>query len=98
VNVLRTGLIFVDFSLFGTKCNVGDGGESLQYFNEQRSGLNARLVQVGFEVDKVALGQVVFFPPVLRLSLVSVIPPMLNNHSFVYYRRYIILATGSVLQ
>jgi len=44
--------------LFVTKRSVGDNGEWLQYFSEQRSGLNASRVHVGFVVDKVALGQV----------------------------------------
>ena len=36
---------------------MGDNGELLQYFNEQKSGLNVRRVHVGFVVDEVALGQ-----------------------------------------
>jgi hypothetical protein len=39
----------------------------------------ARSVHMGFVLDKVALGQV--FLPVLRFSLVSIIPPMLHIYS-----------------
>ena len=49
------------YFFFVTNRSVGYNGELLQYFNEQRSGLNARRVHVGFVVDKVALGQVFFF-------------------------------------
>ena len=39
-------------------------------------------VHVGFEVDKVALGQV--FLPVFRFSPVAITPPVLHTHSHLY--------------
>jgi hypothetical protein len=52
-------------------------------------------VHVGFMVDNVALGQV--FLSVLLFSSVSVIPPMLHTHSFIYCRRCVTLAIDSVV-
>ena len=43
--------------------------------------------QVGFVVDKVAMGQV--FLPVLQLSPFSTIPPTHHTHSFTYHPHYI---------
>jgi hypothetical protein len=48
VDVLQTGFIFTDFSPFVTKCDAGYDGDLLQYFSEQKSGLNARRVELGF--------------------------------------------------
>jgi hypothetical protein len=42
---------------------------------------------VGFVVDKAALGQV--FLKVLQFSPVSIIPPFLHTHSFIYHTRCI---------
>jgi len=47
-----------------------------------RYGIDPRSVHVGFEVDKVALGQV--FLPVLRLSPVIITLPTLHTHSHPY--------------
>ena len=44
----------------------------------------------GFVVEKVALGQILFRG--LRLSSVSIIPPMLHTHTCIYQRWYVILA------
>jgi len=41
-----------------------------------------------FYVGRMALGQV-FFPPVLQLFPVSIIPQMLHTRSFTYNRRYV---------
>jgi hypothetical protein len=49
-----------------------------------RSGFATRAVHVGFVVDKVALGQVSL--GVLRLSPVSIIPPLLHIHSCIILR------------
>jgi hypothetical protein len=49
-------------------------------------------VCVGFMVDKVELGQVLFWA--LRSSPVSVIPSMLRAYSFTYHRRLYNLSTG----
>jgi len=53
----------------------------------QRPGFNSRPVYVGFVVDKVLL----FFT-------VNIIPPVLHTHLFIYVRRYMILATESVVK
>ena len=47
-----------------------------------------------FAVAKVAMGQV--FQLALPVPTVSVIPPTLLTRSFVYHRRCVTLATGSV--
>jgi len=44
-------------------------------------GLNPKPVYMGYVAEKVALRQT--FLRVLRLSHVSIIPPMPHNHSFV---------------
>jgi hypothetical protein len=49
------------------------------FFSPRRSGAAPRAVHVGFVVDKVALGRV--FLRVLRVSHVSIIPPLLHIHS-----------------
>ena len=36
--------------------------------------------------------------PVLRVFLVSIIPPLLHTHSSVYHRRYVRLLTDSVVK
>jgi len=56
---------------------------------------NLTSVKVLFMVDEIALEQV--FIRVLRLFLVHGIPSMLHNHSFIYHRCYIILATAAQL-
>jgi len=43
--------------------------------------LDPMLFYVGFIVGRLAMGQI--FLPVLRLSHVSIIPPMLHTHSFI---------------
>lgn len=48
----------------------------------RRYGIDPRSVHVGFEVDKVALGQV--FLPVLRFSPVTIILLTLHTHSHPY--------------
>lgn len=54
-------------------------------------------ILVGFVVDRMALGQS-FFPPVLQLFPVSIIPQMLHTHSFTHYRSYTILANERVFK
>jgi hypothetical protein len=44
---------------------------------------------LGFVVDKVALGWV--FLPALQFSPVSIIPPLLHTHSFIYHPYCIIM-------
>jgi hypothetical protein len=61
----------------------------------QRTGFESRPVQVEFVVDKVA-GKV--FIRLLGYSLGSIIPAMSHDHLFMYHRRYMILATGSVVK
>jgi hypothetical protein len=56
----------------------------------QRPGFDPGSVHVGFLVDTVALGQV-FFPRVLRFSLVSFIPPVLY---YMEKRKKLIIITG----
>ena len=46
------------------------------------------LVDIGFVMNKVQLGQV--FLPVLQLSPVSIIPPLLHTHSSIYHPRCIL--------
>jgi hypothetical protein len=63
----------------------------------QRLGFNLRPVHVGFVMKNVALVQVCLSE--LRFSPVSIIPPLLHIHvSLVYHRRYIILATDSIVK
>ena len=50
----------------------------------------------GFVVNKVAWGQ--DFVQRYRLSPVSTIPPLLHTHQFIYHRRYVTLATDSVVK
>jgi hypothetical protein len=50
----------------------------------------------GFVVNKVAPGQ--DFVRVSRLSPVSIIPPLLHTHQFIYHRRYIDSASDSVFK
>ena len=47
----------------------------------------------GFVADKVALGQVSV--AVLRFFPITIIPPLLHTHSFMYHRRCIILMLGA---
>ena len=47
----------------------------------QRAGFNHRLIRMGFVAYEVALGQV--YLPVLLLSPVSIIPPLLHTRSFI---------------
>jgi hypothetical protein len=62
----------------------------------RRPKLCPRPVHVGFVVGKVALEY--FLLRVLQIFPVSMIPPMLTTHSFIYHRLYVILATDSVLK
>ena len=48
-------------------------------------GFDATSVHGNFVVDKVALGEV--FLPEFQLSPVSIIPPLLHTHSFIYQTR-----------
>jgi hypothetical protein len=61
----------------------------------RRPPLDPRPVHVTSEMDVVALGQ--FFLPVLQFSPVSIIPPMLHTHSFIYHRCHMDLAINSVI-
>ena len=62
----------------------------------KRSSLGPKVVRVGLLVDKVAAG---LFSPRTSISSISIIPPMLCNlTAFTYHRRYIILATDSVVK
>ena len=45
-----------------------------------RAGFDPRPVRVNICRGELALGQV--FPPVFRFSAVSIIPPLLHNHSW----------------
>jgi hypothetical protein len=58
--------------------------------SSRRPGFDSRSVNLGFVVDKVALGQV-FFPAVLRLSPVRMIPLVL--HKDVYRNTAVIRRT-----
>jgi hypothetical protein len=51
-------------------------------------------VHMGCVMDKAAMGE--DFLRLLRLSPVSVIPPMLHNHSLMYHWCYITLATHAI--
>jgi len=51
---------------------------------------NLRPVRMGFIVDRVALWQV--FLPVFLFSSVSIIPPMLYTHSFIFHQHYVMVA------
>jgi hypothetical protein len=60
----------------------------------QRPGFNARPVCLGFVLDKAALEWV--FLPILQISPVSIIPPMLHPHSLICHCHYITLATDII--
>jgi hypothetical protein len=65
--------------------------------SQRRPGFKARPGRMGFVLGKVALVQ--GFLVVLRFFRVSIIPPVLHTHiSFTYDRRYITLATDSILK
>ena len=53
----------------------------------RRHGFTSMQVHVGFMVNKFTLGQAVL--PLLQFSTVSIIPPMLHTHSFIYHPRCI---------
>jgi hypothetical protein len=62
-----------------------------------KPGLDPGPVHVGFVVERMTLEQ--GYPRVLRVSAVSMVPVMPHSHiSFVYHRRYIILAIVSVVK
>lgn len=64
-------------------CKLSDGRhfeKASVAFSQRKNGFAATEVHVGFLVNKVALGQV--FLPVLRLSPVSTIPPLLHIDSY----------------
>jgi hypothetical protein len=61
-----------------------------------KPGSDLRPVFEGFVVDKVALGHV--FLQVCPSSHVSVMPPMLQTHSFIYHQYSINLATDSIIK
>jgi len=58
--------------------------------------LNPRQVHVEFVVDKVAVRQV--FLSVVHIPPVTVIPPVLHTHSFIYQRCNIIFPTDSAVR
>jgi hypothetical protein len=64
--------------------------------SQRRPGFNRGPMYVGFVVDGPELGQVLL--QVLRLYTESIIPPVLHTHPFVYHRRCIFSATGSVVK
>jgi hypothetical protein len=64
-----------------------DSGWLVSGLSSRRPVFDPRLVHVRFVTYKVALGQL--FLPVLQFSPVSIIPPMLHTHSFIYHRRCI---------
>ena len=84
--------------LLAVVCADGPAGRSLQFFY-RGSGCQLSACHCGgpgsipsqshldFVVDKVALGWVSFL--VLQLSPVSIIPPLLHTHSFIYHPCYI---------
>jgi len=55
--------------------------------SRRRNKFVPRLVHVRFVVDKMKLGKVPL--PVLQFSPVSIIPPLLHTHSFIYHPRCI---------
>ena len=59
--------------------------QSVAGFSPRRCDFSSRPVNVGFVVDKVAVGMV--FLPVLQISPFSVIPQMLYTYSSIYHRR-----------
>ena len=63
----------------------GSGGYSQASYREDPGSAPG----VGFVVEIVVVGQT--FVRVLRFSCVSIIPPLLNTHSFIYHRRCAIL-------
>jgi hypothetical protein len=64
-------------------------------FTPRRSWFGSMLIQVGFLVENVELGQA--FVRVLRF-LVSVVPSTIRTHSFTCYRCSLILVTDSVVK
>jgi len=55
-------------------------------FSSRRSWFETRPGNMGFVVEKVALGQ--SSHRVLRSSLVFIIPSMFHTHSYIYHRHY----------
>jgi hypothetical protein len=70
-------------------CRPRDGSLELAVsILSKRPLFGPRSVHGSFVVDRVTPGQV--FLPVLQFSPVSIIPPTLHTHSFIYHRRCII--------
>jgi len=59
-----------------------------------RSEIDPRSIHVGFVVDKLAMTQV--YLRELRGLAIGIIPPKAQAHSFIHYRRFIILAIDRV--
>jgi hypothetical protein len=70
-------VLTIDISIFIIFLNIVDYHGS-RVRRRRRAGLETKIVQVGFVVDEVTLGQV--FLRVLRVLFVSIIPPMLYIH------------------
>jgi hypothetical protein len=67
---------------------------SVAGLSSRRHVFNHSPLHVGFVVSKVALRQIVF--PVLRFSLVSIIPSVFHANLFVSYRLFIISTLNSI--
>ena len=59
----------------------------------QRTGFNPRPLYVGFVLNRVTVEQVLF--RALLVCGVNNIPSTLYNHTLIYHRHYVILATDS---
>jgi hypothetical protein len=71
------------------------GCYSLAFHSSGMGLINSSPVNVGFALEKVALGQV--FLSVFRFCAVSVILPIPHTHSFTYHQHCIISAVDSIL-
>jgi hypothetical protein len=71
--------------------SVALGPPHLQKRGSSRTALNLTLL-----MDSVARGEVC--AGILRISPVTIIPPLLHTHSFIYHRRCILLAINSVVK
>jgi len=64
--------------------------------SSRRPGFDPKPVNVGFVIDKVAVGQVSH--KLLRFHFVSIIPPMFYARLFIHHRLCVLTAVDSVMK